>query len=355
MKKILNRLALGVMLAGLAACGGGGNSSADSTTNNPSGNWSVSVAALAQSAASSQQQQSDKSSISIATQPPRISASGVTILLSATASNSKGEAATGYCFQGPSTTKPVSAVDGCYTPANTKTVDRPGSPASYWVWARDSAGQVSGPYRRDVGPCDGLGLLEAAKYPSQSAVCVGTNLGQMVLLLEDSKAPISVINFLKYVNDGYYAGTVFHRIMKTFMVQTGGSTVNGNAFASKTRTYSPITLEDTLKTGLLNVRGALSMARTADPDSASSEFFINTVNNAALDTTSTARTTTGTAPNTTTTCSGCGYAVFGRLLWGWETVDMLANFPVSANSTGEVSQPNPISAAPVIYWAYQIQ
>ena len=336
MKKILGCLAPGLLLAGLAACGGGsGNSSADSTGNTTSytlPSWSVSIAAL----------------------PPKVTANGATITLSATASN-HGVGATRYCFQGPSKETPLYAEEACFAAAATKTVDRPGSPASYWLWVRDSAGHVSGPHRRDVGPCDSDGLTEATKYPSQPAVCVGTDRGQLVLLLEDSKAPLSVGNFLKYVNDGYYAGVVFHRIMKTFMVQTGGSTVTGNAFVSKTRTYAPITLEDTLKTGLLNVRGALSMARTSDPDSASSEFFINTVNNTSLNTTSTTRSTTGTAPNTTTTCAGCGYAVFGRLLWGWETLDTLASFPVIENSSKELSQPNPISAAPVIFWAYQIQ
>lgn len=329
MKKILGCLAPGVLLAGLAACGGSGGESTASPP--PTGKWSSSISA----------------------QAPRVSASGISIKLSASVSNEGLGAATGYCFQGPSKDKPLYADDSCYTPASSKNVDRPDPPASYWVWARDSAGRVSGPYRRDVGPCDGAGLDEAAKYPSQPAVCVGTDRGQMVLLLEDKKAPLSVANFLNYVNDGFYAGTVFHRIMKTFMVQTGGSTVNGNAFASKARTYAPILLEDTLKTGLLNERGALSMARTSDPDSASSEFFINTVNNTSLNTTSTVRTTSGTPP--ATTCAGCGYAVFGRLLWGDATLDTLANIPVVANSSGELSQPNPISAAPVIYWAYQIQ
>ena len=345
MKKIFSCIALGLLLAGLAACGGGGgsgNSSSEGSSNNTGNNTGSSPANW---------------SGSVAAQFPKVTASGATITLSATASN-KGVAATEYCFQGPSKDWPLYAESSCFSSASTKTVQKPGTPASYWVWVRDSAGLVSGPFRRDVGPCESLGLAEAAKYPSQPAVCVGTDRGQMVLLLEDKKAPLSVANFLNYVNDGYYAGVVFHRIIKTFMVQTGGSTVNGNAFSSKTRTYSPIVLEDTLKTGLLNVRGALSMARTSEPDSASSEFFINTVNNTSLNTTSTARTTTGTAPNTTTTCTGCGYAVFGRLLWGWETLDTLANFPVVLRTEGdttETSQPNPISAAPVIYWAYQIQ
>ena len=300
---------------------------------NPLGNWTVAITA----------------------QAPKVTASGATISLSATASNN-GVGAIEYCFQGPSKTKPVFADNSCFGPASIKTVDRPSFVASYWMWARDIAGQVSGPYRRDVGPCGGLGLAEAAKYPNQSAVCVETNLGQMVLLLEDSKAPLSVKNFLKYVNDGFYTDTVFHRIIKTLMVQSGGSTVNSNVFASKTPTYAPIPLENTSQTGLLNVRGALSMARTSDINSATSQFYINTVNNAFLDWTSDALTTTGTAPNTVSTCNGCGYAVFGRLLWGWETLDTVANFPVSAASrSSEVSQPNPISAAPVIHWAYQVQ
>ncbi len=118
----------------------------------------------------------------------------------------------------------------------------------------------------------------------------GSIAGSMVYTLAPDKAPITVDNFLAYVNSGFYDGTVFHRVVKGFVIQGGGFLADGT---QKATTIAPITLE--VGKGLSNVQWTLAMARTADPNSATSQFFINTVDNVALDT------------------SGGGYAVFGSV------------------------------------------
>jgi len=118
----------------------------------------------------------------------------------------------------------------------------------------------------------------------------GAIAGSMVYTLAPDKAPITVDNFLVYVNSGFYDGTVFHRVVKGFVVQGGGFLANGTL---KTPTFAPIALE--VGKGLSNVQWSLAMARTNVLDSATSQFFINTVDNLALDT------------------SGGGYAVFGSV------------------------------------------
>jgi peptidyl-prolyl cis-trans isomerase A (cyclophilin A) len=126
-----------------------------------------------------------------------------------------------------------------------------------------------------------------------------TNLGAFVVELYPEKAPISVENFLKYVDSGYYTGTIFHRVISSFMVQGGGFDENMN----KKPTNPPIALE--VGKGLSNQRGTIAMARTNDPNSATSQFFVNVVNNSNLDHT------------------GGGYAVFGRVIEGMETIDVI--------------------------------
>jgi peptidyl-prolyl cis-trans isomerase A (cyclophilin A) len=166
---------------------------------------------------------------------------------------------------------------------------------------------------------------------------MSTSLGEMVVELEAIKAPDSTANFLKYVNDGYYSQTVFHRILKDFAIQGGGFTaVPISSTTTKTGTiYPPIKLETPASTGLSNTRGTLAMARTGVLNSATREFFINTVDNLALNT------------------NGGGYAVFGKVISGLETtVEAIRLVTVEANSGGEVSQP---VTPPVINWAYQLK
>ncbi|MEK6594750.1 MAG: peptidylprolyl isomerase [Pseudomonadota bacterium] len=132
-----------------------------------------------------------------------------------------------------------------------------------------------------------------------------TNMGSITLELYTDKAPQSVENFLQYVKDGHYNGTVFHRVIPNFMVQGGGFTPD---FQQKT-TRSPIKNE--AGNGVKNTLGTVAMARTSDPHSATAQFFINTADNAFLD---------FTAP----TQQGYGYTVFGKVVKGMEVVEKIA-------------------------------
>ncbi|MCY4599419.1 MAG: peptidylprolyl isomerase [Acidobacteria bacterium] len=153
----------------------------------------------------------------------------------------------------------------------------------------------------------------AASQPAAQGnpvVVMHTSMGDITIELFQDQAPISVENFLQYANDGYYEGTVFHRVIQTFMIQGGGMTAD----LSPKQTRAPIKNEAT--NGVSNERGTLAMARTNVVDSATSQFFINTVNNArSLD-------------NTGTDARSYGYAVFGRVTGGMDVVDAIAAVPV---------------------------
>ena len=136
-----------------------------------------------------------------------------------------------------------------------------------------------------------------------------TNKGVIELGLDRTHAPITVDNFLKYVNDGFYTNTLFHRVIAGFVIQGGGMTRNAaGAIVDKAATYPPILLES--KNGLSNVRGTIAMARTAVTDSATSQFFINTVDNSSV-------LNYGSAANPD------GYAVFGQVTLGLDVVDAI--------------------------------
>ena len=129
-----------------------------------------------------------------------------------------------------------------------------------------------------------------------------TSHGTFTVELFPKEAPVTVENFLRYVDDGHFDGTIFHRIVPGFVIQGGGLSAD---FANR-ETRAPISNE--AKNGLKNTRGMLSMARTSDINSATSQFFINLVDNAFLD--------NGTRDY--------GYAVFGRVVEGMDTVDKIA-------------------------------
>ena len=135
-------------------------------------------------------------------------------------------------------------------------------------------------------------------------VRLDTSAGSMTTELDDDKAPLSVANFVDYVKQGHYDGTVFHRVIKGFMVQGGGFEPG----MKQKPTGQPIRNE--ANNGLKNKRYTLAMARTSDPHSASAQFFINTVDNDFLD---------FRAEN----AQGWGYAVFGRVVEGTEVVDAI--------------------------------
>ena len=132
-----------------------------------------------------------------------------------------------------------------------------------------------------------------------------TTMGTITLALDDEKAPATVANFVQYAKDGHYDGTIFHRVIEGFMIQGGGFTKDMN----QKPTREPIRNE--AMNGLKNRRGTIAMARTSVVDSATSQFFINHVDNDFLD---------FTAP----TAQGFGYAVFGAVTDGMDVVDRIA-------------------------------
>lgn len=154
-----------------------------------------------------------------------------------------------------------------------------------------------------------MGMAFATPSVAQEAnmkkVLIQTNMGNIVIQLDSAKAPITVENFVTYVNDGFYNGTLFHRVIPGFMIQGGGFSAD---FVQKP-TNAPIKNE--AANGLKNKRGTLAMARTSDPNSATGQFFINLKDNGFLDYTS-------------ATPSGYGYAVFGEVVEGMDVVDKIA-------------------------------
>ena len=132
-------------------------------------------------------------------------------------------------------------------------------------------------------------------------VVLETSLGAITIQLKQDKAPITVDNFVKYVNEKHYDGTIFHRVIPDFMVQGGGMD------ASMVEKPSRPPIRNEAKNGLRNLRGTVAMARTNAPDSAKAQFFINVKNNAALD----------------YGVGGAGYAVFGEVTSGMDVVDRI--------------------------------
>lgn len=154
-----------------------------------------------------------------------------------------------------------------------------------------------------------IGLAAHAPAWAQK-VKLSTSMGDIVLQLDAEKAPKTVANFVQYVKEGHYAGTVFHRVIDGFMIQGGGMKPD----MSEKPTRAPIALES--RNGLTNLRGSVAMARTMVPDSATAQFFINLGDNAFLD-----------AANAR---DGNGYAVFGRVVEGMDVVDKIRSVPTGA-------------------------
>ncbi|MBI3141130.1 MAG: peptidyl-prolyl cis-trans isomerase [Rhodocyclales bacterium] len=146
-------------------------------------------------------------------------------------------------------------------------------------------------------------LLGTSAFAANPLVELKTNMGSIVLELYPEKAPKTVANFLQYVKDGFYDGTVFHRVIDGFMIQGGGFEPGMKQKATR----API--ENEAKNGLRNEPGSIAMARTQDPHSASAQFFINLVDNRPLD-----------YPSR----DGWGYAVFGKVTQGVDVVQKIA-------------------------------
>jgi peptidyl-prolyl cis-trans isomerase A (cyclophilin A) len=150
-------------------------------------------------------------------------------------------------------------------------------------------------------------LVSLARAADGPLVELKTSMGVITLQLDPVHAPLSTANFLDYVDKKFYDGTIFHRIIPDFMVQGGGF----NPDMTERPTSAPIHNEST--NGLQNLRGTISMARTSNPDSATSQFFLNLVDNASLDPT----------PGTP------GYAVFGKIVGGLDVLDKMAKVPTA--------------------------
>ncbi|GGP21671.1 peptidylprolyl isomerase [Silvimonas iriomotensis] len=156
----------------------------------------------------------------------------------------------------------------------------------------------------------GLTLIAGVAAAANPQVVLDTSKGPITVELYPDAAPASVANFLQYVKDKHYDGTIFHRVVKDFVVQGGGM----DASMKERPTRAPIKNEaaKAYKAGLKNDRGTLAMARTGDPDSATSQFYINLKNNDFLN-----------YPSR----DGYGYAVFGKVIKGMDVVDAIADAP----------------------------
>lgn len=166
--------------------------------------------------------------------------------------------------------------------------------------------------RMMVGAVLTAAFAPVALAQSLLLVKVQTNMGDFVLELNPKAAPKTVENFLTYVKSGFYKNTLFHRVIPNFMIQ-GGGFVSG---MEEKDTRKAIALES--RNGLSNLRGTIAMARTSDPNSATSQFFINVRDNHFLD--------------ASQAQDGYGYAVFGRVISGMQTVDAIAR--VKTHSVG---------------------
>jgi peptidyl-prolyl cis-trans isomerase A (cyclophilin A) len=162
-------------------------------------------------------------------------------------------------------------------------------------------------------------MVSSSAQPTRAAdddkpvVVLDTTLGPITIELDKAKAPISVENFLKYVDKGYFDGTVFHRVIGDFMIQGGGFKEKDNILLDQRKdAFGPIKNESA--NGLSNVRGTIAMARTNNPNSATSQFYISLGDNSGLDR------------------RGGGYAVFGKVISGMDVVDAIAKSRTTTKS-----------------------
>ncbi len=165
-----------------------------------------------------------------------------------------------------------------------------------------------------------LALLSASAMAANPEVEVKTNMGNILIELYPDKAPKTVDNFLGYVKEGFYSGTIFHRVIKDFMIQGGGFTTG---FREKA-TRPPIVNE--AANGLQNIPGAVAMARTMDPNSATAQFFINVNDNRSLN-------YIDSSPER------IGYCVFGRVVKGMDVVNKIADLPTGPGGSFESDVP----------------
>jgi peptidyl-prolyl cis-trans isomerase B (cyclophilin B) len=168
------------------------------------------------------------------------------------------------------------------------------------------------------------GAGQAGKPGGRSLVKLETSLGNIYIMLNEDKAPATCVNFMQYVEEGFYNGTVFHRVINDFMIQGGGMDVDLNQKATR----APVVNE--ADNGLPNDKYTIAMARTSDPHSATSQFFINVKDNSGLNFKS-------------KSASGWGYAVFGKVIKGQEVVDKIKTV-----ATGFSKGHNDVPTIPVL-------
>lgn len=171
-------------------------------------------------------------------------------------------------------------------------------------------------------------LVTSGRAPDVAFVEVTTTAGNFTLRLDGKAAPLTVAHFLRNVDSGFYAGTVFHRIIPGFMIQGGGYTED-----FQLRETSE-TIPNESGNGLANLRSTIAMARTQDPHSAGTQFFINVVNNVAEE-----PQTANLDPAKHTTGGRWGYAVFGYVTEGMDVVDLIATYETEPNGPGGAPAP----------------
>lgn len=180
--------------------------------------------------------------------------------------------------------------------------------------------------------CSAAGIAASNASTAGATVCMLTSNGEIVVELETTKTPLTTANFLAYVSAGFYSNTIFHRVVPGFVVQGGGFTTG---YVQKTTGLNAAIKLESNVAGLSNVAGTIAMARTTAADSATSQFYFNTVNNAAsLDYQS------ATAP---------GYAVFGRVISGIATVNAI-NAEVQLYTGAEAT-----ATEVLLYWAQRLK
>jgi peptidyl-prolyl cis-trans isomerase A (cyclophilin A) len=167
-----------------------------------------------------------------------------------------------------------------------------------------------------------IAMAHPQPLASSDTVVFNTTMGTITVVVFPKEAPLSSANFLAYTDSGFYNGLIFHRVIPGFMVQGGGYIKN---MTKRDPLFPPIKIES--ENGLKNERGTLAMARTMDPNSATSQFFINLVDNAQLDMNS----------------RSPGYAVFGKVVQGMDVVDKIAQV-----KTGMVGQYQDVPVQPII-------
>lgn len=174
-----------------------------------------------------------------------------------------------------------------------------------------------------------LTLASSLVFADNVRVLISTSEGDIEAELFAKDAPLSVENFLRYADEAWYENTIFHRVIPGFMIQGGGFTTNHQ----RKKTYSPI--QNEAQNGLKNTRGTLAMARTNDPHSATSQFFINSVDNDSLNHTHSGHP------------ASWGYAVFGKVTKGMDVVDAISATPTGRAALSGYPAPD-VPKTPVI-------